>query len=433
MKYKDALAYIHSFEKFGIKPGLERIQALCNALGNPQDKLKFVHVAGTNGKGSTCAMVARIAMAAGYKTGLYTSPYVLDFRERIQINGRMIGKGDLTGLMAELKPVIDALTQQGIQPTEFEVITAAAFLYFYRMNCDLVVLETGLGGRFDATNVIKTPLVSVITSISMDHMSVLGDTVDKIATEKCGIIKPEGITVVYPEQEPQAMAVIAETAGRMNNTLRVPDMSKVRILQSDLNGTTLLLDELQVHISFIGAHMTKNAATAFETAKALRSRGLLIEDSHIRQGIQKAGMPARMEVLCKNPTIILDGGHNEDCANALVSTIESLVQGKRIVAVCGMMADKDVDAYLRIVSKIFSAIVTAAPEIPRAVNAADLAKTAEKYCNNCIAVQNSEEAFLKAASLLGKDDILIICGSFYLASELRNVVLDYCRKNNKES
>ncbi len=417
MNYSEALEYIHSLEKFGINPGLERIMALCDALGNPQDSLQFIHVAGTNGKGSTSTMLSEILQAAGYKTGLFTSPYVVDFCERMQIDGKMISHDELAGIVSEIEPVISGLAAEGIQPTEFEAITAAAFLYFACKECEIVVLEVGLGGRFDSTNIIKTPLASVITSISMDHMAVLGDTIEKIAAEKCGIIKQKGITVSYPEQTPDALAVIKETAKQRNNEIFIPDVKEIKIIDESLYGTKATFDELEVFVPFMGEHMVLNASVAVATARVLAQNCLTVSDENIAHGIASAKMPARMEIINEAPLIILDGGHNEGCANALAACITKHLNGRNITAVCGMMSDKDYDAYLKITAPLFKAFIAAKPVISRALDAQTLSETAKKYCKNCMAIENPQDAIDKALQLSGKDDVIIICGSFYLAGD----------------
>lgn len=428
MTYEDAVLYIHSLEKFGINPGLERISALCDALGNPQDKLKFIHVAGTNGKGSTSTMLSEILQSAGYKTGLFTSPYVIDFYERMQIDGKMISHTDLADIVTELEQVISALCKKGIQATEFEAITAAAFLYFVRSTCDIVVLEVGLGGRFDATNIIKTSLVNVITSISMDHTAILGDTIEKIAFEKSGIIKQSGVTVCYPEQPAEVLGVISDIAKQRNNELVVPLVKDIKLIDESIYGTNSVIDELKLFVPFMGQHMLMNASVAVATARVLSRKGYAIGDENIVHGIGASKMPARMEIISKEPLTILDGGHNEGCANALANVVRSFLKGRRIIAVCGMMADKDYKKYLSITAPLFETLIATRPALPRALDAHTLAETAKKYCENSYIIEDSSEALMKSISLADKDDVIIICGSFYLASELRAHMIQY---NNK--
>ncbi|MBQ2774473.1 MAG: bifunctional folylpolyglutamate synthase/dihydrofolate synthase [Clostridia bacterium] len=420
MNSTEAIEYIHSRLKFGINPGMERITALCTALGNPQDSLRFVHVAGTNGKGSTSTMIASALTATGYKTGLFTSPYVIDFRERIQVDGEMISPDDLAKTVEQVKCACEEIEKDGIVPTEFETITAAAFVYFKNIACDVVVLEVGLGGLLDSTNIIKTPLVSVITSISTDHTAVLGDTIEEIAAQKSGIIKPDGITVMYPEQEPEAEKVIRNAAEKNNNRFVVPQLSDCDINAETLNGTDVVFGKLNLHIPFAGAHMVKNAVTA---VCALRKCGLTISDEQIAQGIASAVMPARMEVI-GNGKVILDGGHNEGCAEALKAFAEKFVTGKRI-AVCALMGDKDCETYLRIVAPLFDKMYVTAPDNPRSLPPQELCELAQKYCENCVAVASPVEACKEALSYAqSMGGTTVVCGSFYLAGEVREFLLE---------
>ncbi len=419
MNCSEAIEYIHSLLVFGIQPGLERIEALCELLGNPQNSLNIVHVAGTNGKGSTSTMLAGIFSAAGYKTGLFTSPYVIDFRERIQVDGKMIPTDDLAAAVTEVKAAADELAKKGLQPTEFEAITAAAFLYFKKIGCERVVLEVGLGGRFDSTNIIGTPLASVITSISLDHTAVLGDTVEQIAFEKCGIIKQGGVTVSYPEQVSGAAEVIRSISEDRANTLIIPDSDAVKIISEDITGTGIEYKDIKTKVPFIGRHMVLNAITAVETALALG-----ISAECIASGISSAKMPARMEILSEKPLIIMDGGHNEGCASALRDALDRFFNGKKILAVIGMMADKDIDGYLYKVAPVLSGVIATMPDNPRAETAEALSQKIRKYCSANIAVEKPEDAIDTALGLMKKYDALLISGSFYLAGDVRKYIIE---------
>lgn len=419
MNSTEAIEYIHSRLKFGINPGMERIEALCAELGNPQDDLKFIHVAGTNGKGSTSTMIASALTSAGYKTGLFTSPYVIDFRERIQVDSEMISPDDLAKTVEEVKTACERIEKNGIVPTEFETITAAAFLFFKNSACDVVVLEVGLGGLLDSTNIIKTPLVSVITSVSMDHTAVLGTTIEKIAAQKSGIIKPGGVTVMYPEQYPLSEAVIRQTAKAQNNRLVVPELRDCDIAGESVTGTEAVFDGLRLHIPFAGQHMVKNAVTA---VCALRECGLEISDRHIADGISKAVMPARMEVL-GGGRVVLDGGHNEGCAVALKEFVKKFIPGRK-TAVCALMGDKDCETYLKITAPMFNKMYLTAPENPRSMKPENLCSLARKYCDDCTAVPLPLEACRAALEdLKATGGTLIVCGSFYLAGEVRDFLL----------
>ena len=424
MNCNEAIEYIHSLEKFGIKPGMERIRALCSALGNPQDKLKVIHVAGTNGKGSTSTIISNILRKSGYNTGLFISPYVTDFRERIQYNGNMIEKKELAECVETVKEIIDELSTKGIQPTEFEALTATAFLYFKRKKCDFVVLEVGLGGRLDSTNVINAPYVSVLTSISFDHTAILGDTIEEIASEKCGIIKFGAETVAYPFQDEKAMQIIRNTCETKCNSLRIPDVSALSVGEEKIDGTDVEYKSLHYKLPLAGKHMVYNSITAVEAVRSLDRFNINISDEAIRNGIETSVMPARMELIKKKPVIILDGGHNEGCAQALADYIRKHIEGKRIIMVSSLMADKDYESYLRTVLPFAETFIATKADVPRALSSDELMKTASVYCKNCFDISEPEKAIKAALNITQPEDVLIICGSFYLAGEIRNYLLN---------
>lgn len=417
-QYEDTLRYIHSLERFGVKPGLFRIRALCRALGDPQNELRFVHVAGTNGKGSTSTMLANILIQAGYKTGLYVSPYVLDFRERMQTDGKMIPKERLVQVVDRVRKAAETLPDDD-RATEFELITAAAFLYYREENCDVVVLETGLGGRLDATNVIDCPLVNVIVSVSLDHTAVLGDTLAAIAREKCGTLKPGGVCVSYPLQMPQAMDVIRGTAAEKNVTLLMPDAEAVRIEHEDIRGTDAVIDGLPVHVPMLGRHMVYNASAVVTAARALNGRGLSLTDANIRDGIASSVMPGRMQIVRERPLVILDGGHNEGCALALRDAFRCFLPDRRIVGICGLMADKAYETYLSVVAPLFHSVVTVRPDNPRALSAQALCDAAASYCADCTAAPSFADAARIALEKAGADGVVAVCGSFYMIRDLQ--------------
>lgn len=425
MNCMQAIEYIHSLEKFGIKPGLERIKALCELLGNPQDKLKVIHVAGTNGKGSTSTMISNILIKNGFNTGLYISPYVTDFRERIQFNGNMIEHSELAECVEKVKAAVEILLEKGEQTTEFEALTATAFVYFAKKKCDFVVLEVGLGGRFDATNVIKAPFVSVIASISLDHTAILGDTVEKIAAEKCGIIKFGAETVIYPFQQTEALRVIEDTCNQRFNTLRIPDINKLEIGEETIEGTRASYDGIEFLLPLAGKHMIYNAVTAIEAVRSLKRFGVNVSDNVIASGIASSVMPARMELIRKKPVIILDGGHNEGCANALADYIRKHLSDKRIIMVSSMMADKDYMSYMRIVAPFASVFVATKADVPRALSSDELCETAKAFCADCYSISEPLKAVQAAGNITEKDDALIVCGSFYLAGEIRDYLLNF--------
>ena len=411
MTYKDALAYYASFDRFGIVPGLDRVRALCAALGDPQNDLSFVHIAGTNGKGSTATMLANVLTASGKKTGLYTSPYVLDFRERMRIDGAMIAPSALAGITEQVKAAVERITAQGVQPTAFEVVTAAALLWYKEALCDVVVLETGLGGRFDATNLVERKLACILTSISLDHTEVLGTTVAQIAAEKCGILRKNCPVVVSADQNEDAMAVIRQQAQTLRAPLLYANMPTV--LESGLFGTRAIIDGLGLRIPLIGAHMAINAASVVRCARALG-----IADACIVKGIAATTMTARMEILSDHPLILRDGGHNAGCAAALAAALRETAAHKRTVAVCGMMRDKDVRGYLSLVAPLCARLIAVTPTNPRALDAATLAETAKPFCGDVTVCPDPAAGYALARSLCQPDDVLLVCGSFYLMSDI---------------
>ena len=412
MNYNQSVEYIHSLLQFGIKPGLERIAMLLEALGNPQDKVKTIHIAGTNGKGSTSTHLANILTSAGYKTGLYTSPYVIDFCERIQVDGEIISKDSLAETVTKVKSEIEKLNAQGIVITEFEAITATAFLYFYESDCDYIVIEVGLGGRFDATNVIKKPEAVVITSISLDHIAILGDTISKIAFEKCGIIKENCVVITSSNQQEDAIKVISETCENKNCKLIITNPKETEILDDSIFGTLFAYEDNVYKTKLTGNHQIENALNAIQCAKALG-----ISEIPIANGIEKTIMLARMEIIGENPLIIRDGGHNEGCANALHDFLAKY-KVKNINMLIGLMADTDVEGYVQKIAPLCKSVVTVTPSNPRALDSESLEKIAEKYCNNTKSIKNPKEGYKYILSNTKKDETILVCGSFYLMSDI---------------
>ncbi len=429
MTYNEAVEKINSLLIFGSQPGLERIGEFIKRIGSPDKKLKFVHVAGTNGKGSTCSFISSVLTDSGYKTGLFISPFVLDFRERFMIDGKMIPPEVLADITEQLFPIAEQMKSEGKVITEFEFVFAVALMWYVREKCDIVVLETGLGGRFDATNIIDTPLVSVITSISLDHTKILGDTYAKIAFEKCGIIKPDGITVAYGSQKKDAMEVICQTAKGRNNKLVIANFDEAKIISSNISGTTfdyrLDNNDLRIKIRLLGEHQVKNAVTALCTIGILREQGCNIPDSAVLTGLESVRFPARMELLGNSPLIFLDGAHNPGGTKALSDTIDRYLSDKRKIGIVGMLADKDIENSLSVILPKFEEIITVTPNNPRKMPSKELAETVKKYCPCVMPFDDLKEAFMSALSKAGKDDVIIVFGSLYLASDMRKIILSY--------
>lgn len=411
MNYSQAVDYIHSRLKFGIKPGTERIEKLCALLGNPQERLKFIHVAGTNGKGSVCAMLSCICREAGLKTGLFTSPYVVDFRERITVDGQYIPKDELARIITQIEP----LAAQIEEITEFEIITAAALVYFENQKCDMVVLEVGLGGRFDSTNIIKHPKCSVICKIALDHTNILGDTIEKIALEKCGIIKQSCKVVSYPLQEDDALSVIMEQTARKECKLYIPNSSAVSVISESIYGTEISYGDAIFEVPFPGEHQVYNALTAIECAKQLG-----FTDKIIANGIKKAFLPARTQIICRKPLVIIDGGHNPNGISALAKLLDRHMPNTKKIFIMGMLADKSVEEAAKLILPKAHKVLAVTPDNPRAMSASDFAQIALKYCTNVACCDGVEQACKNALALCPADGAIICCGSLYLAGELIN-------------
>ena len=370
MNYDQALAYIHAVHWQGHKPGLDRIRTLLEALGNPHQKLQFVHIAGTNGKGSTAAMMDSCLRAAGYKVGMFTSPFINRFNERIQVNGVPIPDQDLVQLVEQVQPAAQAMEDV---PTEFELITALGMLYFVQQNCDIVVLEVGLGGALDSTNIIPPPACAIITALGMDHVKELGPTLADIAAAKAGIIKP-GSPVVSYGGEPEADKVIADTARAQGAPLTVVDFSRLQLRSASLDGLVFDFDGLEgLTLPFLASYQARNAAVAITALRALRGRGWNISDQAIRQGLAQVRWPGRFELLRRDPPFLLDGSHNAHGMRATVASLRERFPGEKFVFLISIMADKDWDKMLQLLLPLAKCFVTVTAPSPRAIPAPDLA------------------------------------------------------------
>jgi len=400
MDYNQVLKYLDELELFGIKLGLNNITALCELLGNPQLSYKTIHVAGTNGKGSVVAMVSSILREAGYKAGMYTSPHLQTFRERIQINGEMIKQKEMVEIFAAVKEASDRLKEKGMQVTYFEFTTAIAFLYFKKKKCDFVVIEVGMGGRLDATNIIK-PLAAAITNIELEHTEYLGDTKEKIAMEKAGIIKENGL-LITGERDEKILQLLKDVCNKKN--------SEIAVVEKDYDKEVLLT----------GKHQKMNAAIAFATIKSLENSGINISNSDIENGIANTKWHGRLEVVQENPRVILDGTHNPPGAITLADYLKNL--DKEIIMVIGISDDKDIAKMMQTLAPLAKKIfLTRAKH--RGTDCEILKKEAIKYNKNLAVVEDVREA-VKAAIKEAKDEIVMVTGSLFVAGAVRGLWFD---------
>ena len=424
MKYQEAVEYIESLSKYGIKPGLFTITELCRRLGNPQDALQFVHIAGSNGKGSTLAFLSTILKCAGYKVGRYISPTIFEYRERIQIGERPITQKKLCELTEKLRSVCEEMVADGFHhPTPFEFETAMAFLYFQEMQADIVVLETGMGGRGDATNLITTTKVAVLASISMDHMQYLGDTLAEIAYEKAGIIKA-GCKVVSQKQSEEALAVIERECKEKGVELTVVEPQKLKHVRSSLSGQKFSYGEYKdLQIQLLGTYQTENAMLAVEVVKALGECGFVISKEVLRRGLKEAKWRGRFSVIGRRPYFVVDGAHNEDAAKKLAESIAFYFTNKRIIYIIGILRDKEYEKIIELTAKYAEQIITVkTPNNPRAMDSYELANEVAKVHPSVTAASSLEEAVELAYLLAGKDDVIISFGSLsYLGAMIKLV------------
>ena len=426
----DAISKIHEFEKFGSILGLERMTSLMRELGDPQNDLKCIHVAGTNGKGSVCKYIYEILEAQGYKTGLYTSPFLEVFNERIELDHKFISDEDLETYTDRVLEKVKVITDRGEDsPTEFEVITAVAFLYFKEKMADYVVLEVGLGGIGDSTNIIKEPEVSVITSISFDHTDRLGNTLREIAGNKAGIIK-HGCPVVTSARADEALEVIRERSLEEDAELYETADTKAEIVSESLTGTvfdvTLGARYIGLEISMIGEHQIENAVCALKAIEVLQDeREIEISIDAIYEGLKKGRQIGRFEVMSRDPLIIIDGAHNPDGARTLREGYEKLLKDKRLLMLIGMLKDKDTEHIIGEFRKITSDFIATEPENPRKMSADELKELLVKTGAEAISVANNGEALSKALDKIGDYDGILCAGSLYLIGKLRTLIRNY--------
>lgn len=427
MNYPETLAWIHGTERFGSRLGLGRMGRLLHRMGDPHLKVPYIHVAGTNGKGSTTTMIASALTAGGFKTGKFISPYILEFRERMQIDGEMIPEETLAALATRLRPIAEEFKAAGDPPTEFELVTVLGLTWFAEAGCDIAVLEVGLGGRLDATNIIPPPLVAVITRIDYDHTAILGDTLAAIAGEKCGILKRGSTVICYPDQEEEALAVIRRRAKEEDDPLILPDRTVLSVLSADLTGSRILYRGQEFFIPLPGPHQVLNTITAVEALNALSSSRFALPPSAIAAGIAAARFPARLELLRQSPPVLLDGAHNPNGGRALCDAVKSLGLHD-LTAVVGMLRDKDCLPVLRMMAPYCARMIITTVPNPRSYPAEEFAELARGVCRDITICPNCEEAARLALATAGEHGVLVF-GSLYLASAVRPVMLEALKKN----
>ncbi|MFO7636782.1 MAG: folylpolyglutamate synthase/dihydrofolate synthase family protein [Clostridia bacterium] len=424
MNLEQALAFIHSTRKLGSKLGLDNIRTLTGLLGKPQDHLRFIHVAGTNGKGSTCAFLSHIMKEAGHKTGLFTSPDLEKYSERFQIDNENISDADLVVAVEKIRRAVETmLGAGGNHPTEFEINTALALLYFKEKKCDYVVWETGLGGRLDSTNVIDRSCLSIITAIDYDHTHILGDTIGKIAAEKAGIIKKGCPVLLYGDNPEEAVEVVRNKALEMQSLFRISDFSRIKSCRVTLDGQVFHYgDYRDIRITMLGDHQLKNAALSVDAALMLRDSGIPITVENIYAGLENARWPGRFEILHRSPVVVCDGAHNVQGVRILRDTLEKVFPRKNTIFLMGVMKDKNYEEMARTILPGAKAAVSVRIDYERMLDTKTLAGVMQKYCTRVFEGDTMAEGMDIALELAGPDDLICSFGSLYSIAEVKKYV-----------
>ncbi len=421
MTVEEALTYVHRVDWRHSTPGLSRIDTLLGKLGHPERSVKYIHITGTNGKGSTCAMLDAMLQAAGYKTGLYTSPYIFRFNERMQIDGVPVPDADICALAEEIQPLADSMDDH---PSEFELVTAMALTWFARQRCDIVVCEVGMGGEFDATNVIPAPEVAVITNIGLDHTAVLGGTVEKIAATKSGIIKRGCRAVLYPCAE-SVRKVIAAQCSAVGAPLEIADFDALSPIGDTLDGQVFDYGAYRgLRLPLLGGHQLRNAAVALTAIDTLRKRGWTVSDNAVAQGLAAVTWPGRFQVVRREPIVILDGGHNPQCMESLASAVQEYLSGRELTVLTGVLADKDYAGMYDRLAPLVSRFITVTPDNPRALDASELAAFLGKYGKPVTACRTVGEGVSRMLAETKADGAAICCGSLYLLGDVVRELAD---------
>lgn len=432
MNYTEAINYIKETAKFGSKLGLNRTEKILEFLGNPHKKIKTIHIAGTNGKGSVTAMITNILMESSYKVGCYISPYIEEFEERIEINRNNIPKEDLARAVTAVSKAVEKVVEMGYgNPTEFEIITCTGFWYFYEQQVDYVVVEVGLGGRLDSTNVIM-PELSIIGSISLDHMAILGDTLEKIAYEKAGIIKKETNVVLYPQQDSVAQVFEEIAKGKAAPLLKVnaENASLVNVYEEDgkmYQNIRIVTEneEYLIALPLLGIHQVQNCNVVINSCEVLMKMGIKITKENILKGLKKVQWPGRLEIMDSMPLVVLDGAHNIDGIRKLRESITTYFKYKDLILVLGILADKQVEEMIKEICPMAKKIIAVTPHSERAELCDELKKKIETVNPSCEAIQDYNEAYIKARSYCEKDSLLVVSGSLYMVGDMRKIIRNF--------
>lgn len=425
MNYEEAVKWVHTLPRTAPVPGLGRMRQLLAALGAPQRRLRFVHVVGTNGKGSAVVMLASVLKQSGCRVGANISPFVLEFRERFQIDGKMIPPDDLAKLLTRVRNAIEQLL---LPILEFEAVTATALLYFAENACDIVCLEAGIGGGRDTTNVVENTLATCVMRVGLDHMELLGETPEEIAAEKSGVFKNHCDVISYPRQLPGVKKVVAQMAGAAGCPLTVPQAPLVQRESTGDFQNCFIYKGMEIRVPFWGYHQVLNATVVVEAALALNRHGFDISNADIQTGIGNARFPARIEVLRKFPLIVVDGAHNRDSAAVLADTLSAAgVQG--LTVVLGVLKDKQVGDILSALAPFMGRVLAVEPPSPRALPAKQLATLVGHYCGQVMACPTIEEAMRDAMARPGNG--ILVCGSLYLAARAREWLVEYLQHENE--
>lgn len=428
MDYKEAREYIQSKAKFGSNLGLERTEKLLELLENPHKRLRCIHIAGTNGKGSTTAMISAVLKEAGYKVGMYTSPYIEEFEERIQINNYNIPKDDLSHIITKVANVVEKVENMGYgNPTEFEIITVAMFYYFCLKKVDFAVIEVGLGGRLDSTNVLE-PILSIITSISYDHMNILGETLEKIAYEKAGIIKKAPV-IIYPQKKESEKIIEKVCKEKKSELIKVEDNLinvKREIIQKNIGQQSFKLktkeDTYNICLSLLGEHQIKNCIVVILAIEKLIKLGIKIEKIYIISALKKVKWPARLEIVNKNPLTVIDGAHNMEGIEGLKNNVNKYFKYNKLILILGILKDKQVEDMIKTLVPLADRVLTVTPHNDRGESSKELMHIALKYNNNCEYLEDYKECYNKGKSYYEEGDMILICGSLYMVGDMRKLI-----------